>query len=221
MKTIILTSRDDLIATTELDKFLPKPLLKSKVLYITTALKKSSDAVYVVEQKQIMSKLKFSYIEYDIDGKSKEELKRVLSDVDVVYVVGGSAFYLLKCAQESGFAEVIKELLPKGLVYVGLSAGAYIACPSIIVRTWSNRNSDRFGLTDFTAMNLVPFLLKAHYEPKMKEMLEEKSKTVDLSIRVLNNEQTLVIRDEKIELVGGGDEIIIQGGGATINNIKN
>jgi dipeptidase E len=219
MKTIILTSKDNQIATTELDEFLPKPLSRSRVLYITTGLKKSSDLVYIEQQKQIMNKLNFSYIEYDINGKSKEELKKALSNVDVVYVVGGSTFYLLKSVRESGFDEVLKELLPKGLVYIGLSAGAYIACPSIIMKTWSNRNSDRFGITDFTAINLVPFLVKAHYKPEMKELLEEKSKSLDLPIRVLNNEQALVIRDEKIQLIGGGDEIIIYGGNTKTNNI--
>ena len=219
MKTIILTSIDNQIATSELDEFLPKPLSGSRVLYITTGLKKSSDLVYTEQQKQIMNKLNFSYIEYDINGKSKEELKKALSNVDVVYVVGGSTIYLLKSVRESGFDEVLKELLPKGLVYIGLSAGAYIACPSIIMKTWSNRNSERFGITDFTAMNLVPFLVKAHYRPEMKELLEEKSKSLDLPIRVLNNEQALVIRGEKVQLIGGGDEIIIYSGNTKTNKI--
>jgi dipeptidase E len=217
MKTIILTSKDDQITTTEFDEFLPKPLSASRVLYVTTGLKGSSDLVYADQQKQIMQRLNFSYTEYDISNKSKEDLKKALSNIDVVYVVGGSTFYLLKAVRESGFDEVIKELLPKGLVYIGLSAGAYIACPSIIMKTWSSRNSNQFGITDFTAMNLVPFLLKAHYEPEMKKLLEEKSKNLDLDIRVLNNEQALIIRDEKIQLIGGGDEIIIYNGNTLLH----
>lgn len=219
MKTIILTSKSNQIATNELDEFLPKPLSESKMLFITTGLKKSSDLNYIEQQKQIMNNLTTPYKEYDIGGKSKEELKKALSQVDVVYVVGGGAFYLLKSARESKFDEVLKELFPKGLVFIGLSAGAYIACPSIIMKTWSGRNSNQFGLTDFTAMNLVPFLLKAHYVPEMKEMLEEKSKSLDLPIRVLNDNQALVIRDEKIQLIGGGEEIIIYRGNTTTNKI--
>jgi dipeptidase E len=209
MKTLILTSSGKLIAANELDEFLPKPLSTSKILYVTTASKKVTSTDYIERQKQSMDKLNFSYTEYDITGKSKQELKKVLSGYDVVYVEGGNTFYLLKSVRESGFEEVIKELLPNGLVYIGTSAGSYIACPSIIMATWSKKGFDRCGITDFKGMELAPFLMKAHYVPEMKELLEEKSKDLDLPMRVLNDDQAMVIRDEKIQLIGGGDEIIM------------
>ncbi len=209
MKTIILTSSGKLIAANKLDEFLPKPLSESKILYVTTASKRVPNTDYMERQKQAMDKLNFSYTQYDIAGKSKEELKELLPEYDVVYVEGGNTFYLLKSVRESGFEEVVKELLPKGLAYIGTSAGSYIACPSIVMATWSNRDFDRCGITDFKAMGLVSFLIKAHYVPEMKEMLEEKAMDLDLPMRVLNDDQAMVIRDEKIQLIGGGDEIIM------------
>lgn len=209
MKTIILTSKYDQIATDELDEFLPKPLKESTILCVTTALNETSDLAYKEQQKQIISKLNH-FTQYDIKSKTKGELKKALSQMDIVYVTGGSTFYLLKYARESGFAEALTELLPKGLIYIGHSAGAYIACPSIIMKTWAKRPSNQCGITDLTAMNLVPFLVKAHYKPEMKEMLEEKTKGLPYPLRVLNDNQALLIRDEEVRLLGGGEEIIIR-----------
>lgn len=209
MKTLILTSSGKLIAANKLDDFLPKPLSESKILYITTASKKIPDASIVERQKQIMNKLNFFYTEYDIAGKFKEELRKVLSEQDIVYVEGGNTFYLLKSARESGFDEILKEFTPKGLVYIGTSAGSYIASPSIITASWAKDGFDRCGVTDFKAMGLVPFLMQVHYVTGIKKMLEGKAKDLDLPLRVLNDDQAIVVKDEKIQLIGGGEEIIM------------
>ena len=66
-----------------------------------------------------------------MDGKNEDELREILRGKELVYVEGGNTFYLMKAIRESGFEKVIKELLPKGLIYMSVSAGAYVACPTI------------------------------------------------------------------------------------------
>ena len=208
MKTIILASSGNLIAANNINHFLPKPLTEAEILYVTTASKKVNDASYVERTRQKMDELNFSYTEYDIVGKSEEELKKALSSHDILYVEGGNTFYLLKAVRDTGFEKIVKEEIENGLVYWGVSAGSYIACPSIIMATWSDR-FDRFGVTDWTAMNLVPFLIKAHYTPDMLEALKEKSKGLQLSLYVLNDEQAVLMKDGEVQLIGGGDEIML------------
>ena len=58
-------------------------------------------------------------------------------------------------------------------------------------------------------MNLVPFLIKAHYTPDMKEVLEEKTKDVDYKTRILTDDQAIVVQNDTIKLLGGGQEIIL------------
>ena len=208
MKTFILASSGNFITANNLDHFLPKPLSEAKILYVTTASKKVNDASYVERTRQKMDELNFSYTEYDIVGKSEEELKKALSSHDILYVEGGNTFYLLKAVRDTGFEKIVKEEIENGLVYWGVSAGSYIACPSIIMATWSDR-FDRFGVTDWTAMNLVPFLIKAHYTPDMLEALKEKSKGLQLSLYVLNDEQAVLMKEGEVQLIGGGDEIVL------------
>ncbi len=56
--------------------------------------------------KRIKNKLidlEFKVIEINIAGKTKEILKEQLQKVDIIFVAGGNAFYLLKKALDSGF----------------------------------------------------------------------------------------------------------------------
>ena len=208
MKTLILASSGNLIAANNLNHFLPKPLSEAKILYVTTASKKVNDSSYVERTRQKMDELNFSYTEFDIVGKSEEELKKALSDSDILYVEGGNTFYLLKAVRDTGFEKIVKEAIENGLVYWGVSAGAYIACQSIIMATWSDR-FDRCGVTDWTAMNLVPFFIKAHYTPDMLGTLKEKSNDLQLPLRVLNDDQVVMMKDGEVQLTGGGDELIL------------
>lgn len=209
MKTLILASSGQFITANNVDAFLPKKIADCKIAYIITASKKVDDVGYIERHKQKMDELNFSYTEIDIAGKNEDELKKVLDGHDIIMVEGGNTFYLLKTVRDSGFTNVIKELIEKGVVYVGASAGSYIACPSIIMATWSNRGFDRCNITDYTAMNLVPFLIKAHYTPEMKTILDEKIKNIQYQMRVLNDDQAILVRGEKVQLLGGGDEIIL------------
>ena len=56
-----------------------------------------------------------------------DELRRA----DVFYVCGGNTFYLMYCLQTSGAAGIIRERVAQGVPYLGESAGAVAAAPSI------------------------------------------------------------------------------------------
>ena len=85
---------------------------------------------------------------------------------------------------------------------MGRSAGAYVACPTIEMATWKHQDRDRFGVSDFTAMNLIPFLLSVHYKPEYREILKEKISEVKYPVKILTAEQALLIKDGEVELVG-------------------
>ena len=62
--------------------------------------------------------------EIDIEGKSKDEMLNFFKNKNVIHVEGRKYFYLLKAIRESGFADILKELLNEGKIYIGTSAGA-------------------------------------------------------------------------------------------------
>lgn len=207
MSTIVLASSGKYL--TEGDwSFLPKPVMQMKIGYITTASKGVKDLSYLKRHKQRMGELSYDFEEMDIDGKNEKELKDMLKRTELIYVEGGNTFYLLKSVRESGFEKIAKELVEQGVVYVGSSAGAYIACPTIEMATWKHQDKyDHYGVTDFTAMNLVPFLVSAHYVPEYAELLREKVKQSRYPVKVLTDDQAVLIQNGHTRLIGKSDEI--------------
>lgn len=61
-----------------------------------------------------------------------EGLRARLSQFDLVWVTGGNAFVLRRAMKQSGFDDVIVDLLDHDrIVYGGFSAGAVVAAPSL------------------------------------------------------------------------------------------
>jgi dipeptidase E len=149
----------------------------------------------------------YRFTEMDIEGKGADELRRLFAGKTVVHVEGGNTFYLLKAVRTSGFEEVVKELLARGVPYVGTSAGAYIACPTIEVSTWGPRKRDNYGVTDLRALNLVPFLIKSHYKDELADLFREKVRQASAPVRFLRDGQGIFVEGDSYRFVGEGEEV--------------
>jgi len=178
-----------------------------KLAYITTAGKGAEDKSYLEIHKEMLRKEGYVFEELDIEDKTEDELRELLKNKNAVYVEGGNTFYLLKAVRESGFDKVIKELLEKGVVYIGSSAGSYIACPTIEMATWKPKPRDRFGVTDFTGLNLVPFLVKAHYRREDEDVIKKGILQSKYPVKVLEDGQAILAEGDEYKLIGEGDEI--------------
>ena len=149
----------------------------------------------------------YSFEEIDIEGKSKDELRNFFKDKNIIHIEGGNTFYLLKAIRETGFDEILKKLLNEGKIYIGTSAGAYVMCPTIDVADWNNETVDRFGVTDFTALNYVPFILKVHYKDESEVLVKEKMKTLKYPLRILRDGQGILVEDNQHTFIGDGEEV--------------
>lgn len=179
-----------------------------RIAYVTTASKSVPNPAYLERHRNRMKELGYDFEEIDIDGKDESSLKELLKNKDIIFVEGGNTFYLLKAIRESGFDKVIGELLDSGAVYIGSSAGSYVACPTIEMATWKHQDKyDRCNITDLTAMNLVSFLVTAHYNEEYRELLTEKIRSCQYPVRILTDDQALLIQNENIVLIGNGEEI--------------
>lgn len=205
MKTLLLLSSSSFFEN-DLSKILGKPLSKYKIAHIITASrgKGVQNLSYLDKTRNRLTELKCQFEDLDIAGKTEDELRAILRNFDGVFVNGGSTFYLLKCIRESGFNKVIKELLPKGFIYIGASAGSYVLCPTIEMATWKHQDKYyHYEITDYTAMNLVPFLVSVHYIPEYRDILKEKISKTKYPVKILNDRQAVLVKDNQITLLGG------------------
>ena len=206
---ILLTSKGELIIKDGY-KLLGIPTDQIRIGYIPTASKGSSSMELADKRRKQLSEAGYIYEEFDIEGKSREEILNFFADKNVIHMEGGNTFYLLKAIRESGFAEALKILLEKGLAYMGSSAGAYVMCPDIEVSSWRLPVDRRFGLTDLTGLNYVPYDLKAHYTNDMQSTIVENMKNLKHPLRVLTDEQGIYFQDGKESFIGEGEEIKLE-----------
>ncbi len=186
------------------------PKDQMRIGYITTAYKVSrNNWDFFDNYKNKVIKEGYNLEEIDIEDKSEEELRIFFKDKNVIHIEGGNTFYLLKVIKETGFDKILKELLEEGRVYIGTSAGAYVACPTIEVSTWNEDGKDRFGITDFNALNLVPFVLKVHYKDEQKEKVKLNMKNCKYPIRILRDGQGIIVDDTNYIFSGDGEELIL------------
>lgn len=82
-----------------------------------------------------------------------------LEKAQLLIVGGGNTFQLLKECRARGMLQVIRSRVKSGCRYLGWSAGAVLACPTI-------RTTNDMPIVDpggFEALGLIPFQINAHY----------------------------------------------------------
>jgi len=185
---------------------LSKPPQDISVSYIVTAaFGEEGDKSWLYKAKEQLQSFGISNIEdLDIRGKNKEDLYSILSTKDIILVNGGNTFYLLRYIKESGFDTVIKELVNKNKLYIGVSAGSYVACPTIEQSHWKHQDRNDFGLIDLTGLNLTSFLITAHFTEENRGKVEEGVKTTKYPVVALYDSQAVLIKENSIKVIGEG-----------------
>lgn len=137
----------------------------------------------------------------ELEAAKSEDLEDTFKDIDAIYVKGGNSFYLLNAMRVSGFDKLVHELLDRGIIYVGESAGAYVACPTIEMAHWKHQDRDIVGMEDLTGLNLVPFLVSAHYTDELSDTLAPYIDECEHDVKLLRDGEAIVSEDGKIESV--------------------
>lgn len=115
---------------------------------------------HAVATKELLDHDGFSRVEY-VDVEHEDA--GLLRDFDAVFINGGNPFYLLHHLDESGARQVLCELAEKQVAIVGSSAGAMVLGPDLSVAAWFTPEMNTLGMTNLSALNLVPVTLYPHY----------------------------------------------------------
>jgi dipeptidase E len=92
-------------------------------------------------------------------GLALEVVDRKIGDADLIVVGGGNTFQLLRECRHRGLLSQMARSVRSGTKYLGWSAGANLACPSI-------RTTNDMPIVDpggLDALGLLPFQINPHY----------------------------------------------------------
>lgn len=176
MKNIFLTSCGIINngIKNEFYKAITKETKDLKVLYITTASDGETDQDKTWMEKEFQTILdlgisKENIIEYKIGNPIN------INDFDIMYMMGGNTFYLLDIIRKTDFANIIKNFIDTGKIYVGSSAGSEILGNSIDVALGYDNNI--VNMSDFTGLKIVDGLIVPHCNRKEEFINNLKNKT--------------------------------------------
>lgn len=214
MKKLLLTSQGLQPELKEVFlSLLNKPAYEVSVSFITTAAYGDSDNPKWLEiYRNQLRDVGITKIEdLDLKNKSQQELEKILAKKDIVFVNGGNAFYLLYYIKQSGFDKLLPKLLDQGKLYLGISAGSYVVCPVIEQTMWKFHHKNIVGLKDFTGMNLVPFIITAHFEEKNRTTIQKNAKLTKYPLVAINDKQAILVEDDKYKLIGSNEREFFSG----------
>lgn len=163
-----------------------------KVAIITTAAYEKENHKYsqlALSQFQAMGFLDIDF--YDFENEPNKDLSRY----DIIYVCGGNSFKLLKFAKESNFKDSINNLLNKGGIYVGVSAGSIILSPSIKIAGEIRPDPNDVGLTGLEGFSIIDFILMPHYSSELEQEIVDFERREQTTVERITNDEAITIHN--------------------------
>lgn len=88
-----------------------------------------------------------------------EDPIEAISQAQGLYVGGGNTFLLTKGLHENNLIQAVRKRVLEGMPYMGVSAGANVACPTM----QTTNDMPIVQPPSFETFDLVPFQINAHY----------------------------------------------------------
>lgn len=133
---------------------------------------------------------------------------RAMEAAEAIVVGGGNTFRLLARLQESSLVEPIRNRVLGGVPFVGWSAGANVACPTIK----TTNDMPIVEPASFDALALVPFQINPHYtearlpnhggETRPERLLEFVQANPAVPVVALPEGTALLVEDGVVTLLG-------------------
>lgn len=177
-------------------------------IFLVTVREKADDAKWLKRYLGNFKKIGIIADNISVFTFNRKIKKEDLNNIDVVFVCGGNTFVYLDKIRKTGLDKRIKEFVKKGGVYFGVSAGSYVICPTIEMASWKHGDRNIMKLEDLNALNLVPFLLFAHFRKEHESIVKKAAKKTKYPVIVLTDRQAVLVKDEEIKIIGSGKRII-------------
>jgi dipeptidase E len=118
----------------------------------------SLEASYDVYEKRVAEV--YATLGFELESvHHADDAVEMIKNAEAVAVGGGNTFHLVAKMHETGIMQAIKDRAEAGMPFMGWSAGANVACPSL--RT--TNDMPIFEPSSFDTLSLIPFQINPHY----------------------------------------------------------
>ncbi|MEI6900172.1 MAG: dipeptidase PepE [Bacteroidota bacterium] len=133
---------------------------------------------------------------------------KAVKDAGAIMVGGGNTFHLVKMMHELNFMDAIRERVLTGIPFIGWSAGANVACPTMK----TTNDMPICQPASFNCLNLVPFQINPHYldanpaghggETREQRINEFLTVNREIIVAGLRESSLLKVVDDRMMLLG-------------------
>lgn len=137
MKLFLTSSTITPNLITEFEEFIGRPSKGLNAAFIPDAgYALPGDTSWIDQERQdVIDQLNWNVTEVKLKDETPETITK-LFDYDLVFVNGGFSGHLANEMRRSGFAVILSELLAKGIIYVGSSAGSMVLSDEQDASSW-------------------------------------------------------------------------------------
>ncbi len=125
----------------------------SEIIFIPYASKNHAEYTQIIQEFSAPSGVKIRGIE------EFENPVTAIESAQGVYMGGGNTFLLVRDLHQYGLLEPIRKRVLDGMPYMGVSAGANVACPTM----QTTNDMPIVSPSSFETLGLVPFQINPHY----------------------------------------------------------
>lgn len=134
------------------------------------------NASWLQADRQALEDVGIEVTDYNLVGKTIDDLRSDLAKFDILFVAGGNTFYLLEKALSSGFVELLQNGEFDAKTYVGSSAGSVLLSNDIDPIKFLD-DPAAAQLMSTTAVGVIDFVILPHWGsekfwPKYKQAIE-------------------------------------------------
>jgi dipeptidase E len=199
---LILTSSNNYVTSHFLPRLhRPAPASEIRLTFIPTAAEVEEGSLsWLHDDRQALVDAGFPVTDFTLTGKTPDEVRSMLKSTDFVFVSGGNTFYLLQEMRRSGFADMIRDFVDKGMIYGGSSAGSIVAGPNIAITADLDDPSLAPQLTDYEGLNLTDVIVlphwgSPHFQERYFKTMQNGYKTGNKVI-LLTDDQYLIVEND-------------------------
>ena len=170
-----------------------------EILFIPTAANVEEYRDYVNEGIAVLKENGYDVTVLDVATAPHGKSVQVIKNSGCLCISGGNTFYLLQELKRNGLLDLVNQKVQDGMLYIGESAGAIIACPDISYNQIMDDKTVATELTNYSGMGLVNYYVLPHNgEFPFVETTAQTIKVYGEKINLvpLNNSQAVVVENE-------------------------
>ena len=172
-------------------------------------------ALYDRDAYASMARERFQKMGYHLESiHTADDPQRAVNDAEAIFIGGGNTFRLLKALYDSNVLQTIRQRVAEGTPYIGSSAGANVAGPTIK----TTKDMPIVQPSSFDALGLVPFQISPHFldpDPNSTHMGETQEERI-LQFLEENDTPVAGLREGAMVRAEHGEHVLKGSSGARI-----